>query len=188
MKKEPRLKWDRTVEMEYERKMRERAIEIGNNSLGIQERWENLIRNIWETGKELKLVREQRGAEGEDRDGDIKAQKRKVWEVLKKWVRTRREEDRIELKEEKKRLKEIRREKKEEGREKQRKRVENSKSMSEFWAAIRGYRPRRKRKGENIEKEKWINHFKNLLGGENEGEIRGEAGEDKEKKGDEGAK
>lgn len=82
--------------------MRERAIEIGNNNLGIQERWDNLIRNIWKTGKELKLVREQGGAEGEDRDGDIKVQKRKVWEVLKKWVRTRREEDRIELKEEKK--------------------------------------------------------------------------------------
>lgn len=81
--------------------MRERAIETGHNSLEIQERWDDLIRIIWETGEELKLVREQEGAEGEDINRNIKAQKRKVWGILKRWIKTRSKEDRIELKEEK---------------------------------------------------------------------------------------
>lgn len=170
--KEYKLKWEVELEVEYARKMGEKAKELGEQKGGAKDRWEKLIKNIWEVGKELRLVREQGGTVGEERDGDIKAQKRRVYEALKRWVRSRREEDRIDLGKEKVRLKETRKNKKEEFREKQRKRVENSKTMNEFWAAIRSYRPRRKRKGENIEKEKWVEHFRNLLGGEEGGEAR----------------
>lgn len=58
--------------------------------------------------------------------------------------------------------------KKEEVREKEIK-VENTKTMSEFWAVITAYRPGKKRTRESIEKEKWIEYFRSLLGGELEG-------------------
>lgn len=74
--KEYKLKWDVRLEEEYYRKMGEKATELGLYKVGAKERWEKLIKNIWEVGKELKLVREQGGAEGEERDGDIKAQKK----------------------------------------------------------------------------------------------------------------
>lgn len=90
------------------------------------------------------------------------------------------------MKEEKVRLKEIRKSKREEFRERQRKRVENSKTMNEFWAAIRSYRPRRKRRGENIEKEKWVEHFRNLLGREESGEARVDMEEEQEEGEEEG--
>lgn len=168
-KKEYKLVWVRDKEEEYREKMRETEVEIekGKGSLGYQERWERLTKYIWEVGKELKMIREiNKGDEREEKDEDIKAQKKNTWEALKKWARTRKEEDREELKEERKRLKEVRKEKKEEEREKRRKRVENSRNMGEFWDAIRGFRPRKMSKGENIGKREWLDHFKGLLGGE----------------------
>lgn len=69
-----------------------------------------------------------------------------MWAALKRWINTRREEDREELKKERKRLKEIRREKEVEAREKKRSRLEKSRTMSDFWKAIREYRPRKKKK------------------------------------------
>lgn len=42
--------------------------------------------------------------------------------------------------------------------------------MTVFWKAIKEYRAKRKRKGKGIEKEKWLEYFKKLLGEEeNEG-------------------
>lgn len=41
----------------------------------------------------------------ESNDEDIRIQKKNMWKALKKWLRLRRELDRIELREEKKRLK-----------------------------------------------------------------------------------
>lgn len=53
--------------------------------------------------------------------------------------------------------------------------------MSDFWKAIREYRPRKKKKGEAIKKEAWEGHFKKLLGGEVEEEKgEGQAGEEEE--------
>lgn len=60
--------------------------------------------------------------------------------------------------------------------------------MSEFWGAIREYRPRRKKKGMDIGREEWEGHFKKLLGGEEEGEeerVEEEEGEGDEREGDE---
>lgn len=93
--------------------------------MGIQERWEILTKSIWEVGKEQKMVKVlgdwKAGGAGGERDEDIKAQKESVWAALKRWINTRREEDREELKKERKRLKEIRREKEVEAREKKKK-------------------------------------------------------------------
>lgn len=139
-----------------------------------------------ELGKKLSLVKEIGGVAGEERDGDIKAQKNKVRVALRKWVKSRREGDKEELKRERQRLNEARKAKKEEERLKVRARLENSKLMTEFWAAIRGFRPKRKRRGENIEKEKQEGHFKSLLGGETGEEEGVDLGGEEEEEGAEG--
>lgn len=101
-----------------------------------------------------------------------------MWRALKKWIRTRNEGDKEELREEKRRLKDIRRKKREEEKDQKRERLEKSRNMNEFWEAIKEFRTKRKRKGEGIEKEKWLEHFMGLLGGEegNEGEGGGVRG------------
>lgn len=168
-RKEFRLKWDGRVKEEYKRALNERAEGLVGSRLTVHERWTRLVGVIWETGRELKLVKALGEGGGEERDGDIKAQKKRVNGALKRWVKEKRAEDKEELKEEKRRLREIRKAKKEEEKEKKIKRVENSRNMSDFWEAIRGFRTGRKRKGERIEKDKWTEHFKNLLeGGETE--------------------
>lgn len=52
------------------------------------------------------------------------------------------------------RLNEIRREKKKEERERKRRKLENSKSLSDYWGTISEHRTRRRRKGMDIKKEK----------------------------------
>ena len=119
-------------------------------------------------------------------DADIKEQKNRTWKALKVWVKSRKEEDREKLKVERGKLREIRRRKKEEEREEKWKRVEDSRGMTEFWNAIRSFRPRKNRKGANIKKHEWNEHFKKLLGAsdpnspnmEGEGESEEESGED----------
>lgn len=150
--------------------------------MGVQEKWEILTNAIWDVGREIKMVKEIGNWKGGERDVDIKAQKRKTWAALKKWVKRRKEKDREELKRERKKLKEIMRIKKDEEREKKRSRLENCRSISEFWGgARREFRGGRKRKGESIEKDRWEENFKGLLGGVIErvegrerGEFRGE--------------
>lgn len=176
-KREFRLKWDGKKREDYCEGMKNREKEIGGESLGVQERWDILTKVIWEVSREFKMVKEIGGSWGEgERDVDIKEQKRRVWAALRKWVKTRREEDREELKRERKRLKEVRRIKKEEEREEKRSRLESSRTMSDFWKAIREFKGRRKRKGDSIGKKKWEEHFKGLLGGEEEGGGRGRIG------------
>lgn len=53
--------------------------------------------------KELKLVKNVNRNKGwKENDEDIRIQKKNVWKALKKWLKFRRKEDKIELKEEKK--------------------------------------------------------------------------------------
>lgn len=52
--------------------------------------------------------------------------------------------------------------------------MENSKSMTEFWKTIGEFRTRKRRKGEGVKREVWLEHFKGLLEGvaETEGRVR----------------
>lgn len=125
-----------------------------------------MTKNIWEVGKELKMIKEIGNWKGGEKDLDIKAQKKRMWVALKKLVRTQKEEDREELKKERKKLKEVRRAKKDEERERKRSIIENARSTSDFWRAVREFRGKGRRKGENISKKRWEEHFKGLLGGE----------------------
>lgn len=145
-----------------------------------------MTKSIWGVGKKLKLIKEQGEQEGEEKDGDIKEQKRRVGAALKKWCNSRDEGDKAELREEKKRFKEIKKIKAEERRARKRERLENSRTMADFWAAIREHRPRRKRRGgilRSIEKEKWEEQFKKLLGGTEEEKERVELEGDAEEEG-----
>ena len=44
--------------------------------------------------------------------------------------------------------------------------VEKSKNLTEIWEAIKPFKPKRANVGKQIGKEEWIEHFKQLLGGE----------------------
>lgn len=106
--------WAKEREEEYRRRMEEKKIDEEEED-GVQKSWERLIKNIWEVGREMNLVKKQDGGgEWKERDQDIIAQKRNMWDALKVWIKYRREEDRIELRKERKRLKEIIKEKKKE--------------------------------------------------------------------------
>lgn len=72
--------------------MKGRGIEIEKEKRGLQERWNRLIKNIWDVGREIKMVKEIKGGEGEIRDRDIKIQKRNALEALMKSSKTRNEE------------------------------------------------------------------------------------------------
>lgn len=69
---------------------------------------------------------------------------------MKNCAKLKRNEDKIVLRDVENRLKEIRKMKNDAVREKKIKKVETSKTMTEFWAAIRVYRPGRKRRVKNI--------------------------------------
>lgn len=194
--KEYRLVWSEQKELEYGAKMEERGRDIAKGKMSIQERWDRLKENIWEVGREMKLVKIIKGEEGwKENDEDIREQKKKMWKALKQWLSSKSEEDKMELREERKRLKTILKEKKEEKKMEKMRRVEDSKNMSEFWKAVNGFKARRKRKGGKIGKEEWINHFKKLLGGEDEkggeeknggGTSRGEEERGREDEGEDG--
>lgn len=77
----------------------------------------------------------------------IREQKRKTWAVLKKWTKTRKEEDILKLRKERRLRRKIRKEKKEEDRESKRRKLEGSKNITEFWDVIRGFGAKRKGKG-----------------------------------------
>lgn len=88
--------------------MGEREIKSENGKKRLQERRNRLLRNIWKVEKKLKMVKEIKEGEPEEKDENVKTQKTNTWEILKKWTRTKKEGDREELKKERKRLKEIR--------------------------------------------------------------------------------
>lgn len=84
--KEYRLIWEKDKAQEYETKMRKKGEEMKKEGevLGLQDRWSRIVESMWEVGKELKMVKEIKEGEWEERDPDIKAQKKNTWEALKK--------------------------------------------------------------------------------------------------------
>lgn len=54
------------------------------------------------------MVKEVKKKDWVERDEDIRMQKKKTWETLMRWVKTRREDDREELSRKRKRLRKIR--------------------------------------------------------------------------------
>ncbi|XP_031788714.1 uncharacterized protein LOC116417799 [Nasonia vitripennis] len=146
--------------------MEEKTTEIDKEVGGIQGRWERLLETIKDVSKELKLSRNQGGEIGKGEDIEVFEQKRKAWRALKKWVKTREDKDREMMKEEKSKLKILRETTKEEEKTRKWKRLENSNGMQEFWEAIDQFRVKRKKNGGGIKKEEWVEHFKKLLGAE----------------------
>ena len=92
---------------------------------------------------------------------------------------------RVELVKEKKELKQLYKKKQKNWVEKKWRRVEWSKNMSDFWEAIRTFRPRKKTTGgKGINKEEWQAHFEILLGSDEqtgEGSRQSKRVEDDEK-------
>lgn len=128
-----RLKWEENKWQEYQDNMEKRWVETdGGDKNGLQKRWDIIIKNIWEAGRELKMVKEIKRENNGEWNGAIREHKRKTWKALKVWTKTRNEKDREDLKRERKRLREIRKEKQKEVRGRKRKKLENNKNMGEF--------------------------------------------------------
>ena len=109
---------------------------------------------------------------------ECRTQRAKVWKCLKKFLAANKGagmKKRVEktLVEERKMLKELCEKKRKEWFEDKWNKVRNSKTIQEWWAVINFYRPRKKRKGENIKKKEWVRHFAKLLGADN-GELGAE--------------
>lgn len=64
------------------------------------------------------------------------------------------------------------------------KKVSESKNITEWWKAMNWYRRKRKVVNNRIEKETWLNHFKNLLDGVDEVENSIREGKDTPSTGD----
>lgn len=99
---------------------------------------------------------------------ECKEERTKVKKLLKRYLKTKKTEDRKNLFEARAQLKKLYKEKKKEWRERKWTLVEQSKDISGFWSAIRGFRPKRKRNYANISKVDMVNHFKALLGEKDE--------------------
>lgn len=89
--KEYRLEWEGDKKEDYVRKMEEWGEQLEEGVTEVQIRWERIVGTIWEVGDELGMAREFRKDNWEENNGDIKTQKRKACEALKKWARTRKE-------------------------------------------------------------------------------------------------
>lgn len=171
---ERRLYWDDSKKDEYRKLMEERGINIQEEGLAEQARWENLINEIWEVAYKLNLVNE--GNTNKKNKKKVckqeKEQRKAVFKCLKKWLETKNGRDKFKLKMERVKLKKLRKRIKEKKIEENWREIEESKTMEEFWQAVGNFRPRKKtRKGINISKKDWEKHFKKLLGVTQEGET-----------------
>lgn len=79
--------------------MKERGETIDREKKSVQERCEWVVTNIWEVGKDLKMIKGKYRENGVEKDKDIKEQEKKTWTALKKWIKDRNEEHRLHLKE-----------------------------------------------------------------------------------------
>lgn len=120
-----------------------------------QEKWRELVEDIKETAKELGLTA--RRGKGEDwQSRSIKEQKKKMWVALKRWLKEKREEDKMTFKGERKKLKELIKKETREKKEESQKRVEKSKNINEFWKEIKQFR-RKKKKGGELKRKSGMN-------------------------------
>lgn len=132
-----------------------------------QERWENLVKFMWEAGRESKMIKimgEKERAWGVEGNKEVRDQKRRTWNVLKKWAKSREDRDKEILRAERKKLKEIRTEKKGEIMKEKLEKLEKGRTMADFWEGIRGFRRRKERILGGRKKEEWLGQFKKLLG------------------------
>ena len=91
---------------------------------------------------------------------ECRTQRTRVWKCLKKFLAAKKgtgkkKRTKKTLTEERKKLKELCDQKRKEWFECKWIKVKNSKTMQEWWAVVNFYRPRKKRKGENISKKEW---------------------------------
>lgn len=116
-------------------------------------------------------------------------QKKRVWEALKSFLSSknitsiRAQSSELETAEtkvaknilltERKNMKEICRTKKKQWFEERWKKVKESRTMTEWWEAIGKFRVKRRRAGEGIKKEQWVEHFAKLLGEKSNAGISG---------------
>ncbi|OXU31985.1 hypothetical protein TSAR_013753 [Trichomalopsis sarcophagae] len=89
----------------------------------------------------LRVDREEVRKKSIENTREVKEQKRRMFKALKKWLETKEDRDKTELKKERAILRKIRGEKRRQEMEKGWERIEKCKNIQEFWEAVRRYRP-----------------------------------------------
>lgn len=137
-------------------------------------KWERIINCIKKAAEKTGMKKTHRvvgnGINGRAKeikeDQTVKDQRRKIWIKLEKYIKSKQEVDKDELKMERRRLKEMIKTKRKEEKEEKWKEVRESKDMKSFWKSIGNFRTKRRAKGKCIDLGKWKAHFINLLEGE----------------------
>ena len=144
-----------------------------------EERWDKLKKAIWKSAELTGMVKGMKGwTNNAWFNVECRTQRAKVWKCSKKFLAANKgtgmkKRAKKTLVEERKMLKELCEEKRKEWFEDKWNKIRNSRTMQEWWAAIKFYRPKEKRKDENIKKKEWVRHFAKLLGADN-GELGAE--------------
>lgn len=159
------LRWKEEMQREYVGEMKELITNIDQTEDNIQKRWECLRDTITTVAKNLGMVRKEHNQNfSPEFGGEAREQRKIVWESLKKWLKSKDDEDKRKLKNDRVKLKEIRERLKREKLEQKWKLIEESRDMKNFWEAVGSFRPKKTRKGDNIKKNEWVKHFRQLLG------------------------
>ena len=178
------LKWDENKSEQFYIEMQNQKIEsIEEGSLN--KRWTNLIESIWKASEKVGMVKKLADKEWTYMEKKlVKDQKRSVWKALKDYTKNKSEVGKNILKQERKNLRELIKRIRLEEEEEKVKQVKKSKNIREYWKAIGKYRRKKKNRKGNISKERWVEHFKNLLCGNKQNEFREEIMEQVRKESD----
>lgn len=160
-----KLVWDTSKREEYEDELDKlwKEMEETRDQLG---GWPQMREAIWNAAGKMGMVKtvKSKNFNGGWFNGDCKEQRRIVWYSLKKFLRNRNEETRKTLIEDKHRLNEVYKQARKKWFEERWEKVKISRNMEEWWQAVRCFRSKQKRAGENISKKQWVKYFGQLLG------------------------
>lgn len=162
---EESLCWKETKSERYEEMMIEMWKTVKKSGTS-DERMAELIECVKEAAKRSGMTKKPTKRRGQAWfDEECRESRRIVWKALTKYIKSKKMVDRQTLCKEKTKLKLQYERKKSQYWEERWKSVEQSKTIKDFWSAIRTFRPRKKVSGRGIKAEEWLEHFKKLLGG-----------------------
>lgn len=134
--------------------------------------WEAMKKGIRKAAGEAGMIRKPGKASDGPRwfNGECREQRKVVWRSLKNLLKVRSQGNKRVLSAERKKLKRLIERTRQAWIEKRLKEVAESTNLAEWWTAVNKFRPRRARKGQNITKQQWRDHFAGLLGATTSGE------------------
>lgn len=136
------------------------------------QRWDRLVQVIKMAAKTSDLIKEINTGrkQGYPGQGELRELRKSMWANLKTFLKDRSEENKKLYNESRNNLKKARKIKKQKYWEQKWAEIEKAKDLTNIWRAIKPFRNKKEKQGENISSEEWLNHFRKLLDGK-EGNI-----------------